>query len=305
MNQLELGKESNVAITEFEKYVGQLLIEKIKVFNNGDSSTLGIDQTETFLKSIIYNIQLYLQHSTMNIEEIFELKEDLYELARNALDKYVEKTKSLYHLIEMDRIRLNNAIYTETFENAIPNFFRLYDQDYGAHESVSDMDYPLNFDEMTEEGIVYLNSYLCKFRIENQFCSYFEVEEINEILRLYYRQYKCDADTGYLNIFEYVYKNSLIMIISRNELSSLTLLPEDKDIVMSKLSGLSKDNLCKIVKDASDKIKQQLQISEIELISLLDRFELECVSSLYNAVLNDTLHHFNLYMSYKNKFDFD
>lgn len=189
----------------------QIIEEQLHIITKGRSSTVSLDKATDLIESIKYVLRFQsvdVGQSEANriwLPEPVELSGPVdvavYDKALENLILITKQTIEYYGQLMQRRLPVDNLVYNETFENAIPAYLANYDPRVGAHMTDCDMDYPLARDEMREIGIVYIIGYLMAFSKENDFCLFFGREAVGNLLHRFAERMKVEASEFPINLF--------------------------------------------------------------------------------------------------------
>ncbi len=283
---LDLAKNIPLELMEVFK-------EVMRMYTKGESSTLKAETAEDLMKSIVYSLDLYLMKYLNPEDAISHLQscniKTLYKEAMIYAEDYFESTKNLYQSVETKRVAVPNIVYNETFTKAIPNFFLDYDILFSAHNTSSDIDYPLVFDDMSVKGIAYIRSYLAAFELENDFCRKFDSKSITLLLQAYGKSNRLNYEQTPINLFELIFNNLVFLTLLDKGCENLLISPIGLEMIKAELSGISKTNLKHLISNILDKIINRLEITVPDLIDLIYRYSESMVERLNNALEYDHL----------------
>lgn len=272
--------------------IHEILIENIKSFLNGESSTLTVEKTQVLLDSILYTIDLYSNHCREGFMDWTGSMASIYKKSLEYTNLLIEESYVLYEAVEVERVPVNNDIYRETFERSLPDFFSTYNPKFDAHNIVTTIDYPLLFDPMDTSGILYINKYLNKFRVENDFCKQFHVFEINDLVRNFYSKYHCRANDGYFNLFELVFKNYYTSFFIKDKKPGLILTQDDCVDIAKRWDKLSKKTYIEVSHGITMAIIRNLTIHNPALLKLIHEYVMDMSESFLSAIHHNNLNNF-------------
>lgn len=267
----------------------QLLIKQTERYTSGESSSIKVETAEGILQSIFYSIGSYIK-SFPDIDTSIEvLKQkplsELYQYGKKLIGIQVESAKELLYEIQKDSIVTDNYAYNDTIQNGLQVFFSAYDIDFAAHDTPASIDYPLSNDKMELVGIDYINNYLEKLFLENQFCKNFNEYDIHCLLRGYDEHNK----DLLINIFGLVLTNLVGSLLVDPNVLQLNIRPLDRKYLQQKLEKLSKDKLDKMLKEVSIQLWEELNISDRLLQKHIATTVMDLSARLKNALENNRL----------------
>lgn len=271
----------------------EIFKEVMRMYTKGESSTLKVETAEGLMKSIVYSLDLFLMKFLHPEDAIAHLKScnmnTLYKEAMDYIKIYFESTKQLYISIEEKRVFIPNIVYTETFTEAIPNFFLDYDIIFSAHETSCDIDYPLTFDVTSARGISYIRKYLEAFELENEFCLKFNPQNIITLLQTYGKSNGLNYKQSPINLFELVFHNVVFLTLLEKGYQNLFITAIEYDIIEEKLNRLNKIEIKNLIINTLNRLIHNLDITNFNLIDLLHRYADSMIIRLYNALKHSNL----------------
>ena len=237
----------------------QLLAKQTEMYTMGDSSSVRVEIAQALLESIDFCLDRYLKKSG-NTKELLVTGDlnELFELGKKVVEDDIELGKELYKIACNSAPEIENISYGDTLRS-IGEFFKKYDYRYFAQSIPCDIDYQLcNHMNESWQGIEYINQYLGRIIIENDFVRKFEKNLVESLLNSYCSDYR-----GLLiNLYEPVATNAVGLALLYKNVGSLCVTEADN----LKLSGLfetmsmtpAKKALC----DAADRVCEELKISD-------------------------------------------
>ncbi|RII32940.1 hypothetical protein D2A34_19075 [Clostridium chromiireducens] len=261
-----------------------ILKTQLKYYTKDESSSVMVEVAENLMEGIDYTLGFYLK--TFNTLELIieKLKNEslsqMLETGRDLIKVTVEESKKLLEYIMENKLKINNYSYDDTIDHGISLFFEEYEYFFAPHEGEGSIDYQLYMDNMNYKGIEYIRNYLKILSLENEFCSNFNISEINELLKGYDKK----SEELLINVFELVLINSLGLIICGKSLSSLNINSADREIIKNKLENLSIEKLQEEVLKDADKCCSILSIKNNELIDYVRKSAIKLTDWLYESI---------------------
>jgi len=266
-----------------------ILKTQLKYYTKDESSSVMVEVAENLMEGIDYTLGFYLK--TFNTLELIieKLKNEslsqMLETGRNLIKETVEESKKLLEYIMENKLKVNNYSYDDTIDHGISLFFDEYEYFFAPHEGEGSIDYQLYMDNMNYKGIEYIRNYLKILSLENEFCSNFDICEINELLKGYDKR----SEELLINVFELVLINSLGAIICGKSSSSLNISSADRELIKNKLENLSVEKLQEELLKEADKCFKILSIKNKELIAYIRRSVIKLTDWLYESIKVDRL----------------
>lgn len=274
----------------------ELLKIQLRYYTKDETSSVMIEVAENILKGIDYTIGFYIK-TLKDIElMIRELKSftlgEIFKKGNALIKERVKINEELLYYIQNNKINIDNYSYNDTIDYGIPLFFKKYDDFFTPHEGDGSIDYQLCIDDMDYVGIEYIENYLNTLKLENEFCSKFDIEEINELLK----GYDINSNVLLINIFEIVLTNAIGLIICGKGLSSLNINEKDRELIKEKLGNL---HLCKLISELKkyrNILYNEVYIKNIKLKEYIDKAILKIAPIIKNAIELDKLE--NVFISF-------
>nr|WP_067932872.1 DUF6179 domain-containing protein [Alicyclobacillus kakegawensis] len=126
----------------------------------------------------------------------------------------LEEVKSLYKEVKRHKLEVPVDAYHTTIDESLPLFIKKYNIIFEAHNTMASIDYPLGMDNMRLQGIVYIQHYLERLQLENEFCLRFNPDALIHMMESFGRLHRFDYRIELFNIFELSLHNSLFSILS-------------------------------------------------------------------------------------------
>ncbi|WP_238881693.1 DUF6179 domain-containing protein [Clostridium sp. YIM B02551] len=281
-----------LSMKEIENIQSQLfsiLTETLGYYTRNESYSVRVEVADKIMLSIYYTIGLFIKNNSSikgsktlinekGMKHLFTEGEKLIRL------KY-EECNSLLKLIQETKLNTNNYAYNDTIDYGLPLFFDEYDIRFASHEAAGSIDYPLANDEMKLVGIEYMEDYLNKINMENEFCSNFDIIEIEALLKGFHK----NSYHMLINIFQLVLVNYLGVILIGKKEKSLDITRNDREYIKESVKHLSKNDFIELVIEAKDKIIKELSIVNKSLIDYITESILKVIPEIENGLKTDTL----------------
>lgn len=266
-----------------------LLADQFNRWTGGQSSSVPVETGQRIQQSVFYTVGCYLKSLPDGESALNELKsrtlDELYQRGRDRIGTVKKEAEALLHAIQQNPFKTCLLAYNETLNEGLPMFFTTYDTDFDASNTSTSIDYPLGNDKMNLTGVEYIYDYLQKLRLENEFCNFFDREEIHSLLRGYDRGYK----ELLFNIYDLVLTNAVgCMLIGRCDHGvydrGLHLSEYDRRYLQKELAHLSAEKLNELTDDAITLLCDQLSVSDPEMISYMKLSSVNLQARLKHAL---------------------
>jgi len=268
----------------------KLLAYKCERYSCGDSSSIRTETAESIMKSNLYTIGLYLKSLSDADFAAEELKgadiSELYHKGRELINSRLKAAKYLYSLVRKGRLDTVNYTYNSTLsDNGIGSFFKLYDPDYGAHEASASIDYQLCIAVEGLEGVEYIQRYLSRLYLENDFCGNFSAEDIHHLLSGYDKGYK----DLLINIFEQVLTGAIGCRLAGREVKRLDISRAEIQLLYNRLDALEDSSFEAEIRNAAAGVMDELGIVNTAIRRYAGNGLGKIIQSIRTAVVTDTL----------------
>ncbi len=274
-----------------------LLKTILTYYTKNQSSSVMIEEAENILKNIDYTIGVYLRDED-NIENILkklenETMEFMFTEGRKKIKIKFENCRKILKYIQTNKIECRNFSYDDTIDYGLSLFFKCYDDLFKAHETPGSIDYQLCIDVGEYSGILYMEKYLSRLKVENEFCRCFSIENIMKLLKGY------DEKSEFLliNVFELVLINALGLMLCNKLPYNLNITESDRNLIEKEIKGLSKDELEEKLLMCAKKLRKILFIQNEHVMKYITD-SIEKISSLiYERLKINKL--YNVFISFK------
>lgn len=288
----EIGDLNHEAIHDIQLQIMELLKDMIKQYTQGDSTSVRVDVAEKILVSIHYVMDLYISSLPSFEEQLTCLKShgirEVYRQGLTHIKTLLAEAKLLFSEVDKNMLNVPSEVYTDTFDKALPEFFKSYDIYFNAQDTMCSIDYPLIFDDASLQGITYIKHYLTVLKIETAFCSLFPTDDITTLLMGYGRKHRIDIINAPINLFELTFNNALFSFLSDATSIKLALSKAQFDSACASMSGLPIIEVPNFIDTAIQKMINFFQISE-PLTGYIHSYKTVFVPRIVNALMNNTL----------------
>ncbi|MCC0782190.1 hypothetical protein IR152_03500 [Clostridioides sp. ES-S-0108-01] len=266
-------------VYNIQQEISLILIDLIKKYTNGQSTSVKTEVAEKLLISIWYAIDAY-------INKLGDIEKRVVELtAKNVKKVYLEgikileedlvRLKDFYELMMSRKLNTNSIAYNDTLIE-LSSFFKNYVIKFEAHDIPVSIDYPLALDDMDVQGIYYVKNYIESIDIENRFCNLFKKKDREKLFYDYGVTYKIDCDVILVNLFELIINNCIFSTILGNEATNLEISEYEYEFLEKQFKNIY-NNI------AEDEVRGYEESNIIELIEVGDNLDIEADNNLdYN-----------------------
>ena len=246
---------------QFMRKLWELLKWQAEKYKGVDSTSMPVEKAQELLESLQYTIAVVRIEEGLSAEVL--LKEELKEIIKRGQTILTKKRKLWY--IEWNQLcarapGINNVFYVDTMKN-LGMFFRKYDVYYSAHQIPCSIDYPL-MNPISEDikGISYIEEYIRRVRIENQFINCFDYESVVQMLKNVKSNYRED----YYNLCEPVLVSAVGRMILGLDIFSLKITDRDIELLNEFFDYKTKSEIMDDVREAISDICSVLDCGELD-----------------------------------------
>ncbi len=237
----------------------QLLARRTELYTLGESSSVRIETAQELLQSINFCLGIYLRQSG-NTKKLFVTAdlEELFALGQKALENQIDLGKRLYNKACLTAPEIENISYKDTLRS-IGGFFKHYDYRFFSHIIPCDIDYQLcHAVKDNLKGVEYINQYLGRIIIENDFVRSFEKSRVESLLESYCSDYK-----GLLiNIYEPLAANAIGLALLHEDVKALSITALDCERLTKLFEPLSATPAKSALNEAADRVCTELGIND-------------------------------------------
>ena len=232
---------------QFFAKLWELLRWQAKKYNGIDSSSMPVGKAQDLTASLMYILSVASR--TEGIDTKALLQRDFEEMVKRGQDILDRKRRIVYTMWKkmcMDSPQIQNGYYVDTVRE-LGAFFKRYDIYYDAHQIPCSIDYPLLApigDDVF--GISFIEEYIRRLMLENQFINSFEAGEVIKCLSDIIPNYKKD----YVNLCESIFTNALLRDVLGHSPDKLSLTEEDVALLKAELKGKARSELACILTNA-------------------------------------------------------
>lgn len=176
--------------------------------------------------------------------------DDLFRAGLRRIEALVKEGEALLLKVRETAVPIDNKAYRGTLKE-LGVFFRRYDYHHFAHDIPCLLDYPLAHPvDETLLGIEYINEFLRRMLIENDFAGRFDSRTVTLLLRSASPDFKEDL----LNIYETVAANALALTLLGGDILSLDVTDRDRSRLLSLIGGWREDMTPRKLRAVSDEL---------------------------------------------------
>lgn len=263
---MRVGLIGSQEMNRLQVQLMSLLNERVLDYTRGGSSSVRTETAQNIMLSVLYCLDAYLKQLDNPLTGLTLLQSTpltmLYERGVVEVASGLEQAKSIYADISSSKLDIPLLAYQGTIDEALPSSLRNYDPAYAAQETMAAIDYPLAIpvDDLKQTGVFYIQSYVERLKLENDFCNHFSEDDVEQLLTDYGQTYSLDYTEALINIFEIVVNNALFSVISGRHARDLLISETQHKVVTSILRASSQGELESLVNEAAASVLDDLSI---------------------------------------------
>lgn len=234
---------TNAEKNELLSKLWELLKKQAYKYNGVDSTSMPLEKAQDILESLLYTLEAVIENGATK-EEI--LGSNLSLLIEKGQGILIERKKAAnvdWKLMCEDLPPVKNEYFLSTMKN-IGKFFKYYEVYYESHKIHCDIDYwPICPLSEALKGISYIEEYVHRIQIENDFINNFEYKKVEML----YSQYVPDYKDTLFNLCEPVLVNSIGLDMIGLDIHLLNVSCSDRILIYNMLSDKSADEINRII----------------------------------------------------------
>lgn len=223
--------------------IWELLKKQSQKYNGYDSTSMTVEKAQDILESLLYTISVAIDDGASIKQLLDGDTQILIDRGQRVLKEKKISVKVKWKLICQDLPRIKNVYYMYTINN-LGLFFDKYEIYYESHHIPISIDYLL-LCPISEQikGISYIEEYLYRIQIENDFLNCFDIDLI---IRLY-NSYIQDYEETLFNLCEPVMTNAIGLAIIQQDIHKLNITTAQRNTILNNLINKSKDEIRDLV----------------------------------------------------------
>ena len=248
-NHNSLLEDLTFSESEQEKLTGRLW-ELLKMqagkYNGIDSTSMTIKKAQEILESMLYTIGVATENGAAKEEILNGSLSLLLDRGREILKGKQKSVKVEWKLLCRELPRIPNVYFLSTMEN-LGLFFDSYDIYFAAHHTSESIDYwPLCPIPETVKGIGYIEEYIHRIQIENDYLNCFEREDVISLCEKYVPDYR----EALFNLCEPVLTNAIGLSLIGKEVQGLHISAAQREDIYQMLIGRTEKEICDMIKES-------------------------------------------------------
>lgn len=248
-NHNSLLEDLTFSESDQEKLTGRLW-ELLKMqagkYNGIDSTSMTIKKAQEILESMLYTIGVAAENGAAKEEIVNGSLSLLLDRGREILKRKQKSVKVEWKLLCRELPRIPNVYFLSTMEN-LGLFFDSYDIYFAAHHTSESIDYwPLCPIPETVKGISYIEEYIHRIQIENDYLNCFEREDVISLCEKYVPDYR----EALFNLCEPVLTNAIGLSLIGKEVQGLHISAEQREDIYQMLIGRTEKEICDMIKES-------------------------------------------------------
>jgi hypothetical protein len=267
-----------------------LLQNLIRRHTQGESSSVAVETAERLLASAMYAVDACLWSMGDPEKAIASLKTSgiasLHAEGVEQVCQGLEDTKRLYYEVKKHKLDVPVDAYNTTIEESLPIFIKKYNILFDAHNTMASIDYPLAIDDMSLQGVYYIEQYLKRLHLENQFCRRWERDEMLRLLENFGRVCKFDYRIELFNIFELAFHHALFSVLSGGDARRILISPYQYEVLERMFTHADAARIGAMIDKAVNRLQEQLPAPDPGTADYMK----QCCRDLVRRIVNAAEH---------------
>lgn len=235
-------------------------------YTYGESSSIPVETGEKLLLSILYTLDASLLDYASAEDALEALKsvplKELYATGQRRIASCLAETHTRFEHVHQTRLSTHLIAYNDTIGKGIPGFFKTYTPRFHANETPADIDYQLAVDVVNITGIFYMERYIGRLSLENDFCRLFDADEVEQLLFSYGRTYRLPYADSLLNIYDVVLTNALFSTLLGRSAGTLSISAGDCALLDQRLRRVPASGMAQLLQSGLKRLLEGLGVSE-------------------------------------------
>lgn len=257
-------------------------------YNGIDSTSMPIEKAQDLLASLLYTLSVAASEDGIPMESL--LQKDFHSVihrGQEILDHKRKSVKILWKDMCIAAPHIPNYYYIETIRN-IGLFFKRYEIYYEAHQIPCSLDYPLlNSVADDLKGISFVEEYIHRLMIENEFINKFDIQAVIRLLKSRIPDYR----ETYFNLSESVLRNAMGRKLLGQEIHTLDISAAQQAELLAMLKGKTLEEYAVLMDDAVYSMCREMNITDRQAIRYFQQAANEANVRIYSAVKSGNISH--------------
>lgn len=224
----------------------ELLKVQVEKYNGIDSTSMPIEKAQDILESLLYTIGVASPNGITKEELLNDNLSSLLEQGRRVLKEKKKAVKVEWKLMCQELPQIRNVYYLSTIKE-LGTFFEKYNIYSEAHNIPCSIDYwPLCPISENLRGISFIEKYIRRLQIENDFLNNFQSNDICSL----YENYIPDYADALFNLCEPVLTNAIGLGIIGQDFHKLNISTTQRNSIFQMLVNKTVDEIQIMIEDS-------------------------------------------------------
>ena len=305
---------SESEIINMQSQISDILADLIWQYNGGASTSVTTEIAADLIEGIVFALDSFCisVKSFGNDSCVEKLREKAgikacHDKGLKYIEQAVNQAKNLYNELYINKLNIGISLYNTAINKSLPLFFKNYNMRFFSHlinpsdPSVRLFCYRLALSSEIKnyKGILYVSEYMRYLSFENEFCSRFDIKDIQRLIKIY-------ADnSGFIvsdlreNIFETVFANVLFSMFAGLDRANLFIKREQYNKIAENFydNGEPKEEIFleDLINEYTQKLIADLNIGNCELQSYILKYKIKFTKNILRAIQGNYLHNLITY----------
>lgn len=275
----------------------ELLKLQVYKHNGVDSTSVPLEKVQDILESLLYTMEVAIENGVTKDEL---LQGDLSNVIRKGQNILREKKKAVkveWKLLCQSLPGVHNVYYISTIKN-ISMFFDHYEIYYEAHQIPCSIDYwPLYPISEKLKGISYIEEYIHRLQIENDFLNCFDCDSVSSLYQIYIPDYA----ESLFNLCEPVLNNAIGLGMIRQDIRKLNVSASERNAILHMLENQTPEYIQKLIGESVKYVSSKTGMTDKNEVDYLIKAASGLQARVYEALRHQDLSH--IFISFKDIYE--
>ena len=308
-----VGILSEGEIAYMQSQIADIIADNIWQYNSGESTSVTNEIAADLIESIVFALDCFCisvvksdNGGLINEKCVEMLREkagikNCYLKGLEYISRLVNYNKNLYNELYINKLKIGIALYNSAINKSLAIFFKNYNMRLFTHRiNISEpvsffFDYmpALSSEIKNYKGILYVNEYIRYLLMENEFCSLFEIKDVQRLMKLYADNNGFYVNELMENIFEKVFTNAFFSTIADSNKVNLFINRRQYIKISENFydNGNCRDDIFiyELINDYAQRLLLNLKINNPELQKYIFKYQNKFAENILPAIQNNYL----------------
>ena len=305
---------SESEIVNMQSQISDILADLIWQYNGGASTSVTTEVAADLIEGIVFALDSFCisVKSFGNDSCVEKLREKAgikacHDKGLKYIEQAVNPAKDLYNELYINKLNIGISSYNSAINKSLALFFKTYNMRFFSHlinpsdPSVRFLGYSLALSSEIKnyKGILYVTEYMRYLLLENEFCSLFDIKDVQRFIKIYVNNSGFIMSELKENIFEIIFANVLFSMFAGSDKANLFIKREQYNKIAENFydNGEPKGEIFleDLISEYTQKLIADLNIGNCELQSYILKYKIKFTKNILHAVQENYLHNLITY----------